>query len=391
MNSSVNLLKELNKNQLSIIDVLLREGEMSKNQIAKKLNMKLTSLNNILYPMKEKEIILESIHGESKGGRRPVLYRIPEEKFLVIGIDISIMYVMVVLTDIKMNVIYQEQFEIDNSYTLDEIIDRIANIISKIAAKYDKDGKKLLGIGVGTVGKVNMGNKKLDNNEYLFLNDLNNKNVKNMMEERINKNVIWQNGVNVAGLLEVLYGCGREHKNFGYFNCGFGIRVGAIASNQIICSMNNEEEAFSKLLVLHDDHTIHEIGDYITIKAINDNYIRKSNNDKLRNISALPLFKLIVSRVDEGDIIAKEVIEEAARIMGIGITNFITLLNTDLIILAGPLIMNCPMFYDKCISVVKENITSKLVEFNKMGKYSYSAIALGAANMVIQKLLRNNF
>ena len=115
MNSSVNLLKELNKNQLSIIDVLLREGEMSKNQIAKKLNMKLTSLNNILYPMKEKEIILESIHGESKGGRRPVLYRIPEEKFLVIGIDISIMYVMVVLTDIKMNVIYQEQFEIDNS------------------------------------------------------------------------------------------------------------------------------------------------------------------------------------------------------------------------------------------------------------------------------------
>ena len=171
MNSSVNLLKELNKNQLSIIDVLLREGEMSKNQIAKKLNMKLTSLNNILYPMKEKEIILESIHGESKGGRRPVLYRIPEEKFLVIGIDISIMYVMVVLTDIKMNVIYQEQFEIDNSYTLDEIIDRIANIISKIAAKYDKYGKKLLCIVVGSVCKVNMGNKKLDNNEYLFLND----------------------------------------------------------------------------------------------------------------------------------------------------------------------------------------------------------------------------
>ena len=103
-------LENLNANQLAIIDVLLKNGDLSKNQIAKKLNMKLTSLNNILYPMRSKGIVVESIHGESNGGRRPVLYSIPKNQFFMIGIDISIMYTMIVLADIRMNIICKERF-----------------------------------------------------------------------------------------------------------------------------------------------------------------------------------------------------------------------------------------------------------------------------------------
>ena len=38
------------------------------------------------------KIIVESIYGESNGGRRPVLYSIPEDKYLVIGIDILLLF-----------------------------------------------------------------------------------------------------------------------------------------------------------------------------------------------------------------------------------------------------------------------------------------------------------
>ena len=392
MSSAKKILERLSKNQLSILNFLLKNDKVSKNEISDALKMKLTSLNNILYPMRSEKIIVESIYGESNGGRRPVLYSIPEDKYLVIGIDISIMYTMVVLSDIKMNIIYQEKFMMNENYTPEKTIEEIAEIVLRIKSMYDPDDKKILGIGLGTVGPIDMENNILKENKSFYNSKWKNVKLKEMLEEKINEEVIWNNGVNCAVLLEHLYGSDKNNKNsnIGYFNCGEGIRVGAIASEKIICSMNNEEESFSKMVILDSDKKVRTINDYVTIKAINNNYLRLTKED-IQGKDNLEIFKEISKKALNEDLIANKVINEAAEIMGMGIINFIRLLNTDLIILGGPLIENCPKFYDICVEFIEKNITSKKIKFRNLGRYGYSAIALGAANMVIQKLLQNNF
>ena len=392
MSDAKKILERLSKNQLAILDFLLKNDKVSKNEIADALKMKLTSLNNILYPMRSEKIIVESIYGESNGGRRPVLYSIPEDKYLVIGIDISIMYTMIVLSDIKMNIIYQEKFMMNENYTPEKTIEEIAEIVLRIKSMYDPDDKKILGIGLGTVGPIDMENNILKENKNFYNSKWKNVKLKEMLEEKINEEVIWNNGVNCAVLLEHLYGSDKNNKNsnIGYFNCGEGIRVGAIASEKIICSMNNEEESFSKMVILDSDKKVRTINDYVTIKAINNNYLRLTKED-IQGKDNLEIFKEISKKALNEDLIANKVINEAAEIMGMGIINFIRLLNTDLIILGGPLIENCPKFYDICVEFIEKNITSKKIKFRNLGRYGYSAIALGAANMVIQKLLQNNF
>lgn len=392
MSDAKKILERLSKNQLAILDFLLKNDKVSKNEIADALKMKLTSLNNILYPMRSEKIIVESIYGESNGGRRPVLYSIPEDKYLVIGIDISIMYTMVVLSDIKMNIIYQEKFMMNENYTPEKTIEEIAEIVLRIKSMYDPDDKKILGIGLGTVGPIDMENNILKENKSFYNSKWKNVKLKEMLEEKINEEVIWNNGVNCAVLLEHLYGSDKNNKNsnIGYFNCGEGIRVGAIASEKIICSMNNEEESFSKMVILDSDKKVRTINDYVTIKAINNNYLELTKED-IQGKDNLEIFKEISKKALNEDLIANKVIKEAAEIMGMGIINFIRLLNTDLIILGGPLIENCPKFYDICVEFIEKNITSKKIKFRNLGQYGYSAIALGAANMVIQKLLQNNF
>lgn len=392
MSDAKKILERLSKNQLSILNFLLKNDKVSKNEIADALKMKLTSLNNILYPMRSEKIIVKSIYGESNGGRRPVLYSIPEDKYLVIGIDISIMYTMVVLSDIKMNIIYQEKFMMNENYTPEKTIEEIAEIVLRIKSMYDPDDKKILGIGLGTVGPIDMENNILKENKSFYNSKWKNVKLKEMLEEKINEEVIWNNGVNCAVLLEHLYGSDKNNKNsnIGYFNCGEGIRVGAIASEKIICSMNNEEESFSKMVILDSDKKVRTINDYVTIKAINNNYLRLTKED-IQGKDNLEIFKEISKKALNEDLIANKVINEAAEIMGMGIINFIRLLNTDLIILGGPLIENCPKFYDICVEFIEKNITSKKIKFRNLGQYGYSAIALGAANMVIQKLLQNNF
>ena len=250
---------------------------------------------------------------------------------------------------------------------------------------YDNHNNKILGVGLGTVGPI-IGERRLKENKDFFASGWKDKNLKQMLQDKINKKIIWINGVNAAILLEYLYGSGKKHNNIGYFNCGFGIRAGAIASKKIIHSMNNEEESFSKMIFSYNDITA-KIGDYVTIKSINNNYIKQIGKSNLRYKNEIDLFKLICKKAEDEDRIALHVIENAAEIMAIGIINFIILLNSDLIILSGPLIMNCPVFYDKCISFVKQNITTKKIEFTKMGKYKDYAISLGAANVVIEKII----
>lgn len=295
MSSAKKILERLSKNQLQVVNFLLTKDKASKNEIADALKMKLTSLNNILYPMRSEKIIVESIYGESNGGRRPVLYSIPEDKYLVIGIDISIMYTMVVLSDIKMNIIYQEKFMMNEYFTPEKTIEEIAEIILRIKSIYDPDNTKILGIGLGTVGPIDMENRILKENNNFYNNEWKNVRLKEMLEEKINEEVTWNNGVNCAVLLEYLYESSKGNKNssIGYFNCGEGIRVGAIASEKIICSMNNEEESFSKMVIIDSDKKVKTIKDYVTIKAINSNYLKLTKDDDIQGKDNLEIFKEI--------------------------------------------------------------------------------------------------
>ena len=76
--------------------------------------------------------------------------------------------------------------------------------------------------------------------------------------------------------------------------------------------------------------------------------------------------------------------------MGIGTSNFVRLLDIDLVIMSGPLIRNNPDY----INFVKEHVNKyihKEIHFIDTGNFGDANIALGSIAIVIEKLLRNNY
>ncbi|NNJ28632.1 ROK family transcriptional regulator [Lacrimispora defluvii] len=390
---SLEKIKDLTENQCRVIDTLLKKGDITKNEIAEALDMKLTSLNNILYPMKEQGIVIETVQGQPNGGRRPTLYSINQNDYLVIGVDISILYVKVILANIKMEILYKEDFGMDETCTPEKTMEQIAKIIKKIKKKFDSDGERLLGVGIGTVGPLRAEDAVLLENQDFYAAGWKNVRLREMLESKIQDEVQVANGVNCAALLEYLYGSGKNHKNIGYFNCGMGIRVGTIASDKIIRSLNDEEEAFSKmqLFLPTGKQKSNYIEDYITIKAINRKYMELIPVDVSGGENSLPLFMKIVGEAEKEDGIARQVIDEAAEIMGIGLSNFIRLLDIDLIIMGGPLVRSCPRYYEKCAKVVAGNINDKKTQFEMLGKFGNDGIALGAAVMLVENLIGDSY
>ena len=158
LKDSSEILTSLSAEGKKVFNLLLKNGYMTKSEILLKTKMKLTTLNNVMRPLEENKLIVEKCIGESTGGRKPVLYDVNSCKFYIIGIDISRLYSQVVITNLKMEILYKERFLMNAACSPDETVRRIVEIINKAYRDLRLDMLELLGIGLGTVGPLDRKN-----------------------------------------------------------------------------------------------------------------------------------------------------------------------------------------------------------------------------------------
>jgi predicted NBD/HSP70 family sugar kinase len=99
----------------------------------------------------------------------------------------------------------------------------------------------------------------------------------------------------------------------------------------------------------------------------------------------------VLAAAGTGDTLALEVVNNAAAVFGTGLSNFISLLNPGLVVLSGPLFNHSTVFYQACIdTATKKHMhrTEKRVSFSRGGQFKDNAIALGAAALVVEHMLR---
>jgi predicted NBD/HSP70 family sugar kinase len=221
-----------------------------------------------------------------------------------------------------------------------------------------------------------------------------------MLEEQLKCAVIIENGANSAAVAEYFYGIGKEFDNIAYFNCGVGIRTGTISSGNLIRTMNDEEDAFGHMIVNVAGEECRCgnngcIEGYASINSIIKKVkseINKGRYSIIKKSVKYIDYKDICRAAENNDELSKEVIKEAALILGTGLANYINLLNPGLVILSGPLIMNSKLFYEESIKTTLEKLNSdksKRVIFSRGGFFKENVISVGAAALVIEKYLES--
>lgn len=392
------LLLEMSFEEKRIFNLLQKHGEMAKREILTKTNMKLTTLNHVMDPLEERNIIVQKSIGESTGGRKPVLYDVNICDFYIIGIDISRTYTEVVIVNLKMQIIYKKMFYMDSFCSPEETVNRITEIINIAYKELRLDVIKLLGVGLGVVGAADIRNGVIKNPDNFPAPGWLNTPIKSMLEERLGCNVVIENGSNSAVVAEYFYGIGKGFRNIAYFNCGVGIRTGTITSGNLIRSINDEEDAFGHMIVEVNGKEC-RCGNFGCIEAYSSiNSIIKKFESEIKNGSHMIIdklveqikFKDICSAAEQGDELSKEIIVEAALFLETGLVNYINLLNPQVVVLSGPLITNSKLFYDTCVNTALKKLTlhkERKVIFNRGGYFKEDAMAVGAAAMVVERYL----
>lgn len=390
---------QLSEEEQVVFNIVQKNGPISKNDIAELSGFKLTSLIRYMRQLERDYLITESEIGESTGGRRPVLYDVSVDRLFLIGIEISRLYVQIVITNLKMEIMQKLRFPMNEFSTPSTIIDKIHTAIHGFYFTLNINEKMILGVGVGTVGPMDRDLGIVINPANFIATGWVNVNLKEALTKKLGLPVFLDNGANTALLAEYYYGIGKNHKNIFYLNCGVGIRSSVISSGKLIRSMNDSEDAFAHMVIdingmrcrcgsigcIECYSTIHSITEHASL-AIRDtsSQIRKSGEEIT--------FADICIAADAQESPIQEIMEDSAVILGYGISNMIKLLNPGLVIVSGQLIVHSKQFYDICTRVATENcslLKKNTIKFSRGGLFKENAISIGAAGLVLEHYLNN--
>lgn len=394
----IKLLEGLQQDRKEVFNIIQKQGPLSKQNIQLITNLKLTTLNRIIYDLQSKELITEESLGESTGGRKPTLYNVNSSKFYIIGVDISRTYTQIVFANSKMQILKESKFLMDEDYSAEITLNKIVETINGFINKLKINKNQILGVGIGAVGP-------LDREKGVLLTPVNfigdnwqNLAMKDILENKLGLPIIIDNGANCAVLGEYFYGSGKGFENIAYINCGVGIRTGVISSGKIIRTINDREDAFGHMVIDIDGEACYCgnygcVESYSSIHSIIKKFKGELKEGKVsllkKNLEDINYFD-VFREANKGDIVAREVITNSAIIFGTALANYINLLNHKLVILSGPTVYISEIFYNISTetALLKINSANVNIKFSKGGNFKETAIAIGAAAMVLENLIK---
>ncbi len=361
-------IKLLDIRTKNILNIIQKDGPLTKNEILSKSKLKLTTLNRDMAILEKLKLITSASIADSTGGRKPTMYDVVRDDYYLIGIDVSRTYTHIILTNLKFEPQIEERIQSD-SYNMDESISDLPKLILDLLKSKLLSMNKIVGLGVGVVHGVDR--VKL----------------KNQLETIIGLPAFLDNGANAAVICEHHIGSGRGKQNVAYIHCGVGIRTGVISSGVLIRSINDSEDALGHMIIESNNHNQEivqaSLETFVSINSISDRYNQMQRKETTSKRERSLTFMEICNKAESGEPLAKQIILEAAHYFSIGLTNFIRLLNPQLVILSGPLIQHSPTFFSESTRLSEINLSTLKSELsiNNGGSFTMNSIAMGSAVM----------
>ena len=160
-----------NSNISRIIETIWRQGEVSRIDIARSLELYRSTVSNIIGSLIENNIIIETSSGESlpQGGRKPIYLNLNTNFGCVIGFEIQPKKYHAVIIDLNSAILFSSTEETPSA----ELDDICASIFPSLIEKTKELGLPLLGICVGLPGIIDSNHGKIIRSIFCRMNLLN--------------------------------------------------------------------------------------------------------------------------------------------------------------------------------------------------------------------------
>ncbi len=392
----MNPFEHLSSHSKTLFALIQTHGPLTKNDLVKRAQMKLTSINRAIKPLIEVKLVDEVGIAASSGGRKPSMYDVTRLHYYLVGVNLSRTYYQVVITDLKASIIAKHTEEMDEKKTPEIVVASVAKIVASLFVDQGISKEAILGVGLGTVGPLDIEKGKMLNPKKFPSESWQEIDIVHLLESTLKLPVTMENGANTAIYIEQKYGVGKSCGSVAYFNCGIGIRTSVMSDNQMIRHQLNYEDTFAHMVVdmAGEQCTCGKYGcieAYATLGAIERHYrreVKRGVETSIQKDVELINYMDICQAAKREEYLAVRIIEEAAIVFATGLSNFVSILSPELVILSGPLIRESNLFYQKVVTATNafHELTQKnKIEYSQLGYFKQDAIAIGAAMYVTKE------
>ncbi|MGV8981292.1 ROK family transcriptional regulator [Clostridium sp.] len=331
LNDKKNVNQEVIKqsNKKKILNLIAQKREYTKQNISKKIGVSIPTVISNINELIQEGLVEEAGVAGSTGGRKPIIVRfLPNSKYSF-GIEFTLSNVRVILVNLDGEIKFDNNFKVESFKNMDNIIEKIHEIISNVLIEKKINSKDVLGIGFSLPGTVN--------EEKLTLELAPNIGIKNVDFSRFSQMLEFpiyiENEANSAAFGEVTLGIAKKMKNLVYLSINEGIGAGVVIQDRIYKGKNKRAGEMGHMTIVPNGKPCN-CGRRGCLEqyASKSSLMKEYNSKSLKPVNTLKDF---FSRVEQKEDIAILELEKYIDFLAIGIQNIVLILDPHYVILGG--------------------------------------------------------
>ena len=386
-------------NRSMVFDLIRRKGPISRAEIARTIGLSIPTVMKITEEFSHKQFVQDVGKGESSGGKRPELLELVPDSKYIIGVGVGRSKTNVLMMNLAGEVFIREILETGGTAVPEVWISRLIQVIENVIRESGLSRKQILGMGIGMPGILDEKSGKV-----LFSPDFKWENVDMLtpIRERFKMDITIENENRALAMGEYYFGAGVDSRNFLVVNLGHGIGSAIMREGEFYRGSSGSSGEIGHI-ILEKNGPKCNCGNLGCLEAIaSGNAIARDAKIAVLEGNATKIMELVnedINRIEAktvfeaarlGDRLAIQITERAMQYIGIGLANYINLLDPDLIILFGGLTNAGDIFLKKVKEVLRERQMKfagrqvKLV-ISQMGE---NGTAVGSASLVLKKFIK---
>jgi glucokinase-like ROK family protein len=382
-----------------VMDCLRTHGPLSRAGLSAAVGLNRSTVSSVINELLEENFVREIGLQPSERGRPGMLLELNPDGGCAVGVEIGVDFLSIVLTDFIAQVLWRQRITSDPQDEQSAIIERAEGIVQEALGIGEERGLRLLGIGLGVPGLVDIRQGSL-----VFAPNLRWRDVpfRQMWTERFDLPVFVENEANAAALGEYYFGVARDVQNLIYLSAGIGLGGGIIIKGKLFRGSGGYAGEIGHMTVDPDGElcgcgkrgcweTV--VGPRAIVRRVNQ-ALKNGGESQIRTLVETDLNRvdvdIVVRAAQAGDPVARTALEEVGVQLGIGIGNLVNTFNPEMVVLGGVLSLASPFLLPVIEKTVQEHALDQPYEIVKIAASAHGADAcvMGAVALVLDDILR---
>ena len=387
-------------NKKNVLEILRCRSPINKSRIAKLTELSIPTVMKITDEFMDSGLIRIAGKGKSCGGKPPEMLEIIPNAYYMLGVDIGRSKTISVIMNLEGEILNRKSMKTGETNPEGQLIDRVTELIFETISEIEIPVKKILGIGIVTPGLINNESGKI-----IFSRDFHwvTIDLKKKIQKELQMPVKIESSNRAMAIGEGWFGAAKDISNYICFNLGHGIGSAIIENGKPYCGNSGSSGEIGHM-TLERDGPMCECGNRGCLEALaSGNAIAESAKREVKAGRLLSILSMenidgdiekieardVFNAAKAGDETAIKIVDKATEYIGIGIANYINLLDPEMIVFAGGMINAGKFFLDKLEYSIRKRrmkFAGRKVKF-EVSRLGVDAAAIGACTLILSEFI----